>query len=56
MDTDSNGKVNIDELKRFESLCVLPDTLRDSEFFTFADANKDGKVSMVEHMETLKKL
>jgi hypothetical protein len=56
MDTDSNGKVKIDELNRCELLCVLPKTLSMWDFFTLADAKKDGKVSMVEHMEAHKKL
>jgi Ca2+-binding EF-hand superfamily protein len=60
MDTDGNGMVNMDELTmsedRFESLCVLPETLLESDFFTLADANEDGKVSQAEQVEALKKL
>jgi Ca2+-binding EF-hand superfamily protein len=60
MDTDGNGKVNIDELTlsevKFESLCVLPETLIESDFFTLADANGDGKISQAEQVDALQKL
>jgi Ca2+-binding EF-hand superfamily protein len=60
MDTDGNGKVNMDELTlsevKFESLCVLPETLIESDFFTLADANEDGKVSQAEQVDALQKL
>jgi Ca2+-binding EF-hand superfamily protein len=60
MDTNGNGKVDMDELTqsedRFESLCVLPETLLESDFFTLADDNGDGKVSQAEQVDALRKL
>jgi hypothetical protein len=49
---DCKGEVSLDELTlsedRFESLCVLPESLDQFEFVTLADANNDGVATLSE--------
>jgi Ca2+-binding EF-hand superfamily protein len=60
MDIDGNGNIDLNELTlsedRFESLCLLPESLDESEFFTEADEDQDGRVTLLEHTAALRKL